>query len=71
MLSCAGLSAGVEPGEGEALNGVADVKGREGGENKGKERKGRGIWRQGASEKERTRTESRGDIRRGCVDSFS
>lgn len=24
MLSCAGLSAGVEPGEGEALNGEAN-----------------------------------------------
>lgn len=40
MLSCAGLSAGVEPGEGEALNGEADESGSKGDENKRKKRKG-------------------------------
>lgn len=41
MLSCAGLSAGVEPGEGKALNGEANESGSKGGEKKRKERKGR------------------------------
>ncbi|TGZ55829.1 hypothetical protein DBV15_09351 [Temnothorax longispinosus] len=30
MLSCAGLSAGVEPGEGEVLNGEANESGSQG-----------------------------------------
>lgn len=51
MLSCAGLSAGVEPGEGEALNGETDGKGCEGGENKGEKREEQERGR----EKERTR----------------
>lgn len=41
MLSCTGLSAGVEPGEGEALNGEANERAGARVENKGKERKGR------------------------------
>lgn len=38
MLSYAGLSAGVEPGEGEVLNGEANESGSKGGENKRKKR---------------------------------
>lgn len=49
MLSCAGLSTGVEPGEGEALNGEANESGNKDG--KRKERKGREM------ERERTKGE--------------
>lgn len=42
MLSCAGLSAGVEPGErGKPLNGETNESGNKGGENKRKEKRGR------------------------------
>lgn len=65
MLSCAGLSAGVEPAEGEALNGEANgrVEARV-ARIRGKREKRKREW-------ERKKGARREDIRRGRVDSFS